>query len=657
LTSQRACAKPRPDDHLICDATLPCRTELGRRQVGGIAFGPSGGPRVRGLQMGLPPVRHGRALRPSLGGSVLRGLSASDCSHIGEPASSTEVPHRCAEHLGGLLVRWAKPRAFTFALFTIAALDASLSGVAAQEPAPASRTLGVALAASDDASENDDSASLSAPAEPGVPLQYQLESVRIEGNRRARSALILPFVPMRPGSSFDVGDPELDAFRYRLLGTGWFDRVEIRLERGRRPGWVVLVVFVEERETLMFQQLALGAGWSVDHATGNANSDVQQPIAEPYLGMAVADTNFLGTGKTVGTELLLARDQQGIALSYADPVIRTAHWGLSTRGTFVNGQEYFGGDHEVLASTSCVRDEDSTQIVEQCTKRWGAVVDYWRLGLNVGGARDIGAYTRLVVGWAGDFVQVPSWGLPQAASEVRGRTEDAQSRRPIDFAIHRGSSLVSMLRFGLVFDKRDSAILPTSGSLVSLQGTLSSRLFGSDYSFVRTEANLHHWFPTGWGHTVRLGAFFGTVFGDAPFFYKFFVSDLTDLLPSRILGLNLDHRPAPNLFGAMAHPGNREEHGTAIAQMRQEELAGRIDAEYVWPLARGRRKFLKNADAYGLIGIYALADPRDLKVSVPGYEGVARVPVDLTFDLGVRMDTQIGVFQIGLAKLLWLPVR
>ncbi|MFM2420138.1 MAG: hypothetical protein RL385_4861, partial [Pseudomonadota bacterium] len=35
----------------------------------------------------------------------------------------------------------------------------------------------------------------------------------------------------------------------------------------------------------------------------------------------------------------------------------------------------------------------------------------------------------------------------------------------------------------------------------------------------------------------------------------------------------------------------------------------------------------------------------------------ARVPVDLTFDLGVRMDTQIGVFQIGLAKLLWLPVR
>jgi outer membrane protein assembly factor BamA len=503
----------------------------------------------------------------------------------------------------------------------------------------------------------DESVGASVVDDPGVPLQYQLDSVRIEGNRRTRSALILPFVPLRPGSSFDVGDPELDAFRYRLLGTGWFDRVDIRLERGPRPGWVVLVVFVEERETLMFQQLALGVGWSVDHATGTGSANVQQPLAEPYLGMAVADTNFLGTGKTVGTELLLARDQQGIALSYGDPVIRTARWGLSTRGTFVNGQEYFGGDHEVLASTSCIRNDDSTQIVDQCEKRWGAVVDYWRVGLNVGGARDIGAYTRLVVGWAGDFVQVPTWGLPQAASEVRGRTEDAQSRRPIDFAIHRGSSLVSLLRFGLVFDKRDSAILPTSGSLVSLQGSLSSRLFGGDYNFVRTEANLHHWFPTGWGHTVRLGAFFGTVFGDAPFFYKFFVSDLTDLLPSRILGLNLDHRPAPNLFGAMAHPASREAHGTAIAQMRQEELAGRIDAEYVWPLARGRRKFLKNADAYGLIGVYALADPRDLKVAVPGYDGAARVPVDLTFDLGVRMDTQIGVFQIGLAKLLWLPVR
>jgi hypothetical protein len=92
--------------------------------------------------------------------------------------------------------------------------------------------------------------------------------------------------------------------------------------------------------------------------------------------------------------------------------------------------------------------------------------------------------------------------------------------------------------------------------------------------------------------------------------------------------------------------------GTAIAQMRQEELAARIDAEYVWPLVRGRRKFVKGADAYVRLGLYALLDPKDFRIAMPGYKGLERVPIDLTADIGVKLDTQIGVFQIGLAKLL-----
>jgi hypothetical protein len=173
---------------------------------------------------------------------------------------------------------------------------------------------------------------------------------------------------------------------------------------------------------------------------------------------------------------------------------------------------------------------------------------------------------------------------------------------------------------------------------------------------VRLQASFNHWFPLRWGHTVRAGAFAGAVFGYAPFFYKFFVSDLTDLQPSRILGLNLDHRPAPNLFGLRCGPFDSR-CGTAIAQMRQEELAGRIDAEYVWPLVRGRRKFVKGADAYFLLGLYGLADANDLRVGMPGYEGLARLPIDLTLDAGVRLDTQVGVFQVGVAKLVWLPFQ
>jgi outer membrane protein insertion porin family len=482
-------------------------------------------------------------------------------------------------------------------------------------------------------------------------LKYLLQSVEVVGNKSTRSGLIKTFVPIEKGASLDVNDPEIEALRYRLLGTGWYDRVELRLKRGAQPGWVVLVIEVEERSTLVFQQLAAGVGWSVEgvrNRTGDADAPKREP--EPYLGLSLAETNFLGTGRTLAGELLASPDQQGIAFSFFAPVVRQTGWSLRLRASLVNGREYFGGDERVNVSVDCSRGELSDEPRAGCQLTPPvAVVDYWRSGLSVGTARDVGTFTRLSLEWHGDFVKVPAGGLPDSASELRGRTGEA-SRVPIDFSIEPGRSYVSMLSVGLLYDKRDSAILPSRGTLAAFHGDLASGLIASDYGFMRVQASYNHWWSLPWGHTIRAGGFAGALFGDAPFFYKYFISDLTDLMPSRILGLNLDHRPAPNLLGGAF---NRRG-GTAIAQMRQEELAGRLDAEYVWPLTRGRRKFVKGADAFFLFGLYGLADPEDLRVAMPGYEGLARLPIDLTLDAGVRLDTQIGVFQIGVAKLFWL---
>ncbi len=484
-------------------------------------------------------------------------------------------------------------------------------------------------------------------------LKYLLQKVRVVGNEHTSSTLIKQFVPVQTGSSLDPNDPEIEALRYRLLGTGWFDRVDLRLERGTQPGWVVLVIEVEERRTLVFQQLAAGMGWSVEGLRGRTGDDkAPRRRPEPYLGLGIAETNLLGTGYTLAAEMLAARDQGGGALSFYIPSVRLTGWSLRLRGSLVKGREYFGDD-DVRVSVGCGLDVSPIDTTDCEESPDAAVVEYWRSGLSIGTSRDVGAFTRLSLEWHGDFVKVPRGGVPVASSERRGRTNDDRSRVPIDFAIEPGKSYVSMLTVGLQYDKRDSAILPARGTSANFNGDLASALIGSDYSFMRVQASFNHWFPLSWGHTIRFGAFAGAVFGYSPFFYKFFVTDLTDLQPSRILGLNLDHRPAPNLLG-----GVHDKHGgTAIAQMRQEELAGRVDVEYSWPLVRGRRKFVKGADAFGLIGFYGLSDPNDLRVSVPGYHGIAKLPIDLTFDAGVRLDTQIGVFQIGIAKLFWLPFR
>lgn len=486
-------------------------------------------------------------------------------------------------------------------------------------------------------------------------IKYLLQRVEVVGNRRTRTGMVQSFVPLETGTAFDVNDPELEALRYRLLGTGWYDRVELRLKRGSQPGWVVLVIEVEERSTLVFQQLAAGVGWSVESVDRSGGADPPSRFAEPYLGLALAETNFLGTGRTLGGELLAARDQFGVALTFFTPVVRASRWSFRTRGSFVNGREFFGGDDISVSEFNCEGADDE----ESCTERPdAAVVRYYRTSLGLGTARDVGSFTRLSLEYRADFVSVPKYGMPDAAAERRGRNELAY--RPIDFSIEPGFSVVSMLSLGLSYDKRDSAILPSSGALAAFNGDLASGLTFSDYAFVRLQASYNHWFALSWGHTIRAGVFAGAVFGYAPFFYKFFVSDLTDLQPSRILGLNLDHRPAPNLFNYLdghAERRDRRGHGTAIQHIRQEELAARFDVEYIWPLVRGRRKFVKAADAFFMLGVYALADPQDLRVPISGYEGFSRVPVDLTLDAGVRLDTRIGVFQIGIAKLLWLPVK
>lgn len=521
------------------------------------------------------------------------------------------------------------------------------------EPAPRAG-LPPALPVVDEADEDEPSQASEAGS---TALKYLLQRVEVIGNRRTRSGVIKGFVPIETGASFDVTDPELEALRYRLLGTGWYDRVELRLARGSQPGWVVLVIEVEERSTLVFQQLAAGVGWTVAGASGRTGGSGPPPRSpEPYLGLSVAETNLLGTGRALGLELLGSPDQQGGSLTFFAPAVHHSRWSLRARGTLVKGREYFGGDN-AMVSADCPLDEVTGQPLPDCAvSTSAAVLDYWRAGLSLGTARDVGSFTRLSLEWHGDFVYVPPGGMPLAASARRGLGVTAEG--PIDFSIEPGDSYVSMLTLGLQYDKRDSAILPSRGTLAGFNGDLASGLIASDYQFVRMQASYHHWFPMSWGHTVRFGVFAGALFGYSPFFYKFFVSDLTDLMPTRILGLNLDHRPAPNLFGLFSCGRAFDSRcGTAIAQMRQEELAGRIDAEYVWPLVRGRRKFVKNADAFFLIGLYALADGEDLRVGVPGYTGIKRLPIDLTLDAGVRLDTQIGVFQIGLAKLAWLPVQ
>jgi hypothetical protein len=476
-------------------------------------------------------------------------------------------------------------------------------------------------AAIDDAeAEADDPGDRGRPAR---TLQYWLQDVEIVGNERTRARVIRALIHLEHGDVIDPESGELEAIEWRMRATGWFDDVHLRLRRGEERGWVVLVVEVRERNTMVIRDLVFGISEGLS-GTRDPNADII-----PYVGFSIAETNLTGTGIALQLDGLMSQTQQGGQLGFVHPAVGGSPYALRAGVFLNNAREFFGNDP--LISQTCPA--DVPDCVEEVEAK-NAVVFYRRGGLRVGFGRAIGSSTFYSIDWQGEIVRVLS--RPEAASTPRG-TEMS----PIDFAILDGTSFVSVLKLGLLYDRRDDPGLPSQGVFLRLAGDLGTRLLGSSYDFVRFEGLVRWWHAIRPRHIFRLSGYAGVVFGDAPFFYKFHVSDLTDLIPSRVLDMQIDRRPAKDLLG------------TTIRYMQAEEIAWRVDVQYDFAVYRTlRRPSLRGLNLYLNVGLYGLADPLDFRVAVPGYDGFSRLPVDLTFDLGVVAETTIGVFQFGFSNLL-----
>jgi len=458
-------------------------------------------------------------------------------------------------------------------------------------------------------------------AQSSSQVRYVLEGIVVIGNERTKARTIRKLIPLQQGDFLDPESPDLLAVQWRLMGTGWFNRVNLRLERGAERGYVVLVVYVKERNTIVIEQLVAGLSKGVKKTTDRGRT------LFPWLGFKVTETNLAGLGIRLSGTALLSEFQQGGRLDLRYPNLTKRKYGIRFGTFFLNGREFYGNNP--LVSVPCGMPTcPGTSLVSN------AVVRYRRGGFMVGTGKDLTSKLRYHLDWVGDIVSVLN--RPEAASEQRGNDIAA-----INFAIQDGKSFVSSLRFALVLDKRDDPGITKEGVLFRGIITAGTRFLGSDYDFLEIQAWVRRWWRLPWKHTIRLGAFGGAAFGNTPFFYLFHVSDLSDLIPSRFLEMQLDARPPPNLLG------------TSIENISLGELAWRLDISYDIPVyERVRNRGLREINLYTLIGVYGLAGLRDPRTGLNGYTGASRFPVDLTFDFGLRFDTRVGVFQVGFSTVL-----
>ena len=451
-------------------------------------------------------------------------------------------------------------------------------------------------------------------------LHYELETVRIRGNKRTRDRIILRYVPFRPGDELDVDDDRLEQIRFRLLGTGYFSDVQLSLSKGPRRGVVILNIDVVERNTLVVNDLWLGA-------SADATPEGRHRPFTAFGGVDVAENNFFGTGIAVSAAIAVADRQQGYRLRFADPTFLGSKWIVSASLLYNNARDFFG-------VSGVLSDNQPNAGACDC-----AVATYTRRGGEIGAGLDLSTSARFRLGYHLELIEAS---LPRAASEQRGYV----AVEPIAFHLIDGRSVLSYLSVALDDDTRDDPVLPTQGHFVQLGSDFGLSPLGSDYSFLRLQTRVQQWWTLPWKeHVFRLDVFGGAVFGDAPLFMRFYVGDLSDFLPDRALDLNFDRRPPPNFLR------------TTVTWMRYEEFAARVNGEYRIPIYRGHRS-IYGIDFFGSGGFFLLGSARDFNDPAAGYHGFSRIPIDLTFNVGVRMQTSAGGFAFAFSNIIgFLPIR
>jgi len=432
-----------------------------------------------------------------------------------------------------------------------------------------------------------------------------IEDIRVAGNRTTAERIILRAVPIRQGEQLRAADPRLTNARFKVLALGFFRDVTVALEKGSARGRVILVVTVAERGTVVLNRLWYGTS----------------SLAPYWLGLDLSERNFFGTGLLVGGGLVFAdhagvdgaRDQWGGELRLGAAGIGGTRWGAHGALQAQRGSEVYrasgppgSGDNDDLAA-----------------------FPYRRMSVRGGPSFDL---TPTLSFEADARIESIDADVPSGA-----RTLDDGRSVPLDLDLRDGKSRVVSLAFGFDRDTRTDPVLPHDGSRIQAQLELGSELLGGDYDFVVALARYERWWPVRPRHALGLRVAGGAVIGDAPRFARIHVADVNRLLTPRVMGMTVAAAPPPDFL--------RTDNGDAV----YGELGGNLIGEWSYRWFR-RPKSIYGGDLFIAAGVWALAS--EDAVQAVGASGWNALPVDLVLDAGLRIDTELGIFEFTIANAL-----
>lgn len=435
-----------------------------------------------------------------------------------------------------------------------------------------------------------------------------IEDIEITGTPSTARRLILRALPIAVGESLRAGDPRFREARFKLLATGYFREAELALRKGSRPGHVVLSVRVHERGTVVLNSLHFG------------NSS-----ATPWwAGVDISERNLLGSGIALGAggmvaargDIAGARRQHGAELRVGEPSILGSGIGAHVQALHVRAGE------PVRARGT----PDGATIDDFCT------LPYSRAGGRAGLGFELTPLAHLSLDLRVERVDAD---LPAAPGQPSCRLADGTpALAPAELL--PGRSWIASAIAGYDRDRRPDPVLPHSGDRLLLLAEVSHPGLGSDYEFVVLLARYGRWWPIrGKQHVLSLHISGGLVIGQAPRFDRLHAVDFNRLLTPRAYGLIVSTTPPLDALN------------TGADTLTYGEIGGSAVVEYSYRLFRSRR-YVYGGNLFVGAGVWGLS----ARHADPARRDAAAFPVDLLLDAGLRLDTEIGIFELTFANAL-----
>jgi outer membrane protein assembly factor BamA len=434
-----------------------------------------------------------------------------------------------------------------------------------------------------------------------------IEAIEITGNTATQTEIIRRALPIQPGDIVHSSDRRLRDTRFKVLALGYFRDVTLAMRKGSARGQVVIEIHVVERGTLVLNRLWFGTN----------------PASPYWFGTDVGERNLLGLGVSVGGGAIYAahgdipgsRDQWAGELRVADGALLGTRWGALGSMTLVHGSEVYrvAGDGE-----------DANEF---------RAFPYRRFGGRWGITYDATALSRFSATLRAEAI---SANLPVAPTQTLpdGRVE------AVDLHLQPGESRVVTAGLGFDRDTRPDPILPHSGGRITVAAEVGSGAIGSDYNFATLFGGYEHWWPFNEEHTT-IGVRFagGVVVGDAPRFDRIYISDVDHLLTPRAMGLVLS---TAQPFDILNTRPDKPSYG---------DVGGTATLEFAHRLFRGKgANRVYGGDVFVAFGLWGLAESSDLRLRDTSVW--KSLPLDIYGDAGVRIDTDIGVFELTIGNAL-----